>query len=132
MKDHISTRPGGDDNPEPAETPQHERRFDERGIALQTIIIMVVLLAIAGAVAAVLFNRASTETQRLDDQTTQVETYAITNDVLCRQAGGEWKEDAMATSEAGKATPNVDADGLKAAGRLEANIPAGAGWCKPG
>ena len=51
---------------------------------------MVVLLAIAGAVAAVLFNRASTETGRLEAQQTQVEMYAITNDVLCRQAGGTW------------------------------------------
>ena len=42
---------------------------DTRGIALQTIIIMVVLLAIAGAVAAVLLTRAGTETDRLDDET---------------------------------------------------------------
>jgi hypothetical protein len=44
-------------------------REDERGIALQTIIIMVVLLAIAGAVAAVLITRAGTETDRLEGET---------------------------------------------------------------
>ena len=38
---------------------------DSRGIALQTIIVIVVLLAIAGAVAAVLINRAGEETGRL-------------------------------------------------------------------
>ena len=42
-------------------------RNDERGIALQTVIIMVVLLAIAGTVAAVLFNRADTVTSELQD-----------------------------------------------------------------
>ena len=39
---------------------------DLRGIALQTVIIMVVLLAIAGAVAGVLLNRASDVTGELE------------------------------------------------------------------
>ena len=46
------------------------RRFDERGIALQTIIILVVLLAIAGAVVVVIANRAAQETSRLENQDT--------------------------------------------------------------
>ena len=41
---------------------------DTRGIALQTIIILVVLLAIAGAVAAVVLTRAGTETDRLEER----------------------------------------------------------------
>lgn len=45
------------------------RRFaDQRGIALQTVVIMVVLLAIAGSVAAVLLTRAAETTEQLDRQ----------------------------------------------------------------
>lgn len=39
---------------------------DSRGIALQTIIIIVVLLGIAGAVAGVLLSRSTDEIGRLD------------------------------------------------------------------
>ncbi len=56
----------------------HTRGGDERGIALQTIIIVVVLLAIAGAVAAVLLTRAGTETDRLEGETdrwTDIDSY---------------------------------------------------------
>ena len=87
MKNHIPTRAGRSDNPEPAETPQHERRFgDQRGIALQTIIIIVVLMAIAGGIAAVLFSRASDETERLEN----VESIygRITDADDCTTAGG--------------------------------------------
>ena len=62
---------------------------DRRGIALQTIIIMVVLLAIAGAVAAVLVTRAGTETDRLDDGETDRWT-EIGNKTGCEIAGGTW------------------------------------------
>ena len=48
---------------------------DARGIALQTIIVMVVLLAIAGAVAAVLLNRAGSETDRLENETVNFVDY---------------------------------------------------------
>ena len=61
---------------------------DERGIALQTIIIMVVLLAIAGAVAAVLITRAGTETDRLESETDR--WTGITNETGCEIAGGAW------------------------------------------
>ena len=63
-------------------------REDERGIALQTIIIMVVLLAIAGAVAAVLLTRAGTETDRLEGETDRWS--GITNETGCEIAGGAW------------------------------------------
>ena len=56
----------------------HARGADARGIALQTIIIVVVLLAIAGAVAAVLLTRAGTETDRLEGETdrwTDIESF---------------------------------------------------------
>lgn len=61
---------------------------DTRGIALQTIIIIVVLLAIAGAVAAVLLTRAGTETERLEEETDR--WLEITNETGCRIADGVW------------------------------------------
>lgn len=61
---------------------------DRRGIALQTIIIMVVLLAIAGAVAAVLLTRAGTESDRLETETDRWSD--ITNETGCDMAGGDW------------------------------------------
>ena len=66
----------------------HARGNDARGIALQTIIIVVVLLAIAGAVAAVLLTRAGTETDRLEGETDRWTD--ITNETGCDIAGGAW------------------------------------------
>ena len=63
-------------------------RFDQRGIALQTIIIMVVLLAIAGTVAGVLLNRAGSETDRLESEETQ-RWAEIDNNRACEIAGGQ-------------------------------------------
>lgn len=65
-----------------------EHEHDERGIALQTIIIIVVLLAIAGAVAAVLVTRAGTETDRLEGETDRWSD--IANETGCDIAGGVW------------------------------------------
>lgn len=64
----------------------HARGGDQRGIALQTIIIVVVLLAIAGAVAAVLLTRAGTETDRLEGETDRWSD--ITSFTGCNIAGG--------------------------------------------
>ena len=44
-----------------------QSRHDTRGIALQTVIIMVVLLAIAGAVVAVLLSRTGEVTGELEN-----------------------------------------------------------------
>ncbi len=63
-------------------------RDDERGIALQTIIIIVVLLAIAGAVATVLLTRAGEETDRLEQETDRWSQ--IGNETGCGIAGGVW------------------------------------------
>jgi len=63
------------------------RSGDMRGIALQTIIIMVVLLAIAGTVAGVLLTRAGEETGRLEAE--DVRRYTeIDNERGCEIAGG--------------------------------------------
>ena len=56
---------------------------NQRGIALQTVIIMVVLLAIAGTVAAVLFNRASDVTGELEAQ--DVTATRIDSEVECER-----------------------------------------------
>ena len=63
---------------------------DSRGIALQTVIIMVVLLAIAGAVAGVLLSQGQ-------EAVTQVEQQDVTqdlsdfdgNELWCEAMGGE-------------------------------------------
>ncbi len=69
---------------------------DRRGIALQTIIIMVVLLAIAGAVAAVFITRAGTETDRLEGDNTD-RGAGIGNKTGCDIAGGSWATGAPGT-----------------------------------
>jgi len=68
------------------------RSGDMRGIALQTIIIMVVLLAIAGSVATVLLSRAGEETDRLGEE---VDRWSdIDNPTGCEIAGGQPDSDA--------------------------------------
>ncbi len=63
---------------------------DARGIALQTVIVIVVMLVIAGAVAGILLNRASTEIERLDDVDAQA----------CALRGGSLGDDpGTATTE---------------------------------
>ena len=69
---------------------------------MQTIIIMVVLLAIAGSVAAVLLSRAGEETANLDRGATSA-AYGITNETGCNLGGHEWIDTAKALSDAEKA-----------------------------
>ncbi|MDE0666667.1 MAG: hypothetical protein OXH67_13815 [Acidimicrobiaceae bacterium] len=61
---------------------------------------MVVLLAIAGAVAAVLLTRAGTETDRLEGETDRWTD--ITNETGCDIAGGDWDD-----HDSNSATPNT-------------------------
>ena len=66
------------------------RAANTRGLALQTVIIMVVLLAIAGAVAAVLVtrgNEAVGEAERTDVTTDPAD---YTTEGLCEAAGFTW------------------------------------------
>lgn len=83
----------------------HARGGDQRGIALQTIIIMVVLLAIAGAVAAVLLTRAGTETDRLEGETDRWED--IDNQRGCEIAGGRPSSSASAIAAITASAPFV-------------------------
>lgn len=62
---------------------------NSRGIALQTIIVMVVLLAIAGAVVAILATRAGDEQDRLEDQTINYSQWN-NNKTGCELAGGNY------------------------------------------
>ena len=90
---------GSDHNEQAAESPNSRRFADQRGIALQTIIIMVVLLAIAGTVAAVLLSRAGEETSNLEDSTSST-AYGVTNASGCALGGHTWDD--------GSGTPSAD------------------------
>lgn len=63
---------------------------DIRGIALQTVIIMVVLLAVAGGVAAVLITRGEQAVDELDRQQLTRQPADFTSEVLCDAAGFTW------------------------------------------
>ena len=63
---------------------------DVRGIALQTVIVMVVLLAIAGGVAAVLLNRGGEAITDIENQKIARQASDYTNKVLCDAAGFTW------------------------------------------
>ena len=68
-----------------------EAHGDARGVALQTVIIIVVMLAIAGAVAGVLLNRAGQTTDQLEN-TENIEWAEINSESACRIAGGTWTD----------------------------------------
>lgn len=63
---------------------------DARGIALQTVIIIVVLLAIAGAVAGVLLTRGGEAVDQLEEQEITRNLATIDNEALCSAANGNW------------------------------------------
>lgn len=67
---------------------------DIRGIALQTVIIMVVLLAIAGAVAGVLLTRGGETVDDLERQEISRDAGDFTNQSLCEAAGFSWSGDS--------------------------------------
>ena len=63
---------------------------DVRGIALQTVIIMVVLLAIAGGVAAVLLNRGGEAVTDIERQQISRQASEFSGSSLCQAAGFVW------------------------------------------
>ncbi|MXY08936.1 MAG: hypothetical protein F4Z00_12495 [Acidimicrobiaceae bacterium] len=63
---------------------------DTRGIALQTVIVMVVLLAIAGGVAAVLLTRGGEAVSDIEQQEILRNAGDYTNETLCEAAGFSW------------------------------------------
>ena len=127
MSTHITPPPRAEQaEPEAVEPARRASRFDERGIALQTIIIMVVLLAIAGAVAAVIASRAGEETGRLEE--TDTAAYGITNQTGCELGGHEWD---TTVTQAGSIDDATHGPGLKRAGLVLADITKNEGFCKP-
>ena len=63
---------------------------DRRGIALQTVIIMVVLLVVALAVAGVLLTRGQESVEELERQDIRQDPSNFSTQVLCRAAGYTW------------------------------------------
>ena len=91
MSTHITPPPRADQaGPEAAEPARRPPRFDERGIALQTVIILVVMLAIAGAIAAVLFSRAQEAQTELEATPVTASKWAVTSSEQCTRLGGTW------------------------------------------
>ena len=66
------------------------RLGDERGVALQTVIVIVVLLAIAGAIAGVLLTRGGEAVAEAEQQDILVDAADITNEGLCESYGFSW------------------------------------------
>lgn len=63
---------------------------DVRGIALQTVIIMVVLLAIAGAIAGVLLTRGGQAVSDIERQEISRAASDYESEALCDAAGFSW------------------------------------------
>lgn len=63
---------------------------DIRGVALQTVIIIVVLLAIAGAVAGVLISRGGEAVAEAERQDITRAATEFTNQRLCTAYGFSW------------------------------------------
>ena len=72
---------------------------DTRGIALQTVIIMVVLLAIAGGVATVLLTRGGEAVEDIERQDIARDASDFTSRALCEAAGFDFP--AAAGTDAG-------------------------------
>ena len=70
-----------------------QRVADIRGIALQTVIVIVVLLAIAGAVAGVLISRGNETVARLEGQDLGVYVPQYATQAPCENAGFVWDVD---------------------------------------
>ena len=69
-----------------------------RGIALQTVIVMVVLLAIAGGVAAVLLTSGGEAVDDLENQQVTRQAGDYTNKTLCEAAGFSWSSSNASVS----------------------------------
>lgn len=67
---------------------------DARGIALQTVIIMVVLLAIAGAIAGVLITRGEQAVADVERQQISRTAADYSRQSLCEAAGFSWSNTA--------------------------------------
>ena len=80
---------------------------DVRGIALQTVIIMVVLLAIAGGVAAVLLNRGGEAVTDIERQQISRQASEFKGSALCEAAGFDWWATSKTCNVAARKLPNA-------------------------
>ena len=71
---------------------------DVRGIALQTVIVIVVLLAIAGAVAGVLLTRGGEAIAEAERQDITRAPSEFSNKRLCEAYGYSWSASTSCTS----------------------------------
>ena len=78
---------------------------DVRGIALQTVIIMVVLLAIAGGVAAVLLNRGGEAVTDIERQQISRQASEFSGSSLCNAAGFVWSSATSSCNATAAPTP---------------------------
>ncbi len=75
---------------------------DLRGIALQTVIIMVVLLAIAGGVAAVLVSRGGEAVSDIERQQISRQASEFKGSALCEAAGFSWWSASSSCNDAAR------------------------------
>ena len=86
---------------------------DMCGIALQTVIVIVVLLAIAGAVAGVLLSRGGEVVSDLESANVGNPAPAYRNATLCAQAGHSWNSSvALDTADYVTTVSNVAYTGI--------------------
>ena len=93
---------------------------DARGIALQTVIIMVVLLAIAGGVAAVLLNRGGEAVTDIERQQISRQASEFSGSSLCQAAGFIWSSAGANSGCNAAAGPTLIAQQKAAAGNKTA------------
>lgn len=112
------------------QTPAVARGGNQRGIALQTVIIMVVLLAIAGGIAAVLLQRGQEAETQLAAQAVGVNVYAATNNSQCDRLGGNWATSGATLTQVGlvQAAGRKQSDGTDFTTAAQLNT---AGFCAP-
>ncbi len=72
---------------------------DARGIALQTVIVTVVLIAIAGGVAAVLIASGGDAIDELEDQQITRDASDYSNETICVAAGHTWNTAGSGTCQ---------------------------------
>ena len=102
---------------------------DVRGIALQTVIIMVVLLAIAGGVAAVLLNRGGEAVTDIERQQISRQASEFSGSALCEAAGFTWSSAGANSGCNAAAGPSLLAQQKAAAGNKTAcQAISGAVW----
>ena len=73
-----------------AAAPRPARAGDQRGIALQTVIIMVVLIVIAGGVSVALLGRGADVTDDLEQQGTAPAPDSYGTEALCELVNHTW------------------------------------------